>query len=57
MISAKSVLKAIAVSFVLAVSAYSVSKIDLFGLESNSDRLADHVYQRITAAEYGRARK
>lgn len=57
MISAKSVLKAIAVSFVLAVSAYSVSKIDLFGLESNSDRLADHVYQRITAAEYGMARK
>lgn len=57
MISAKSVLKALAVSFVLAVSAYAVSKIDLFGLESNSDRLADHVYQRVTAAEYGRARK
>ncbi|HEX2560200.1 CHASE2 domain-containing protein [Phenylobacterium sp.] len=57
MISAKSVLKAIAVSFVLAGSAYAVSKIDLFGLESNSDRLADHVYQRVTAAEYGKARK
>lgn len=57
MISAKSVLKALAVSLVLAMSAYAVSKVDLFGLESNSDRLADHVYQRITAAEYGKARK
>lgn len=56
MVSAKSVLKAVAVSFVLAVSAYAVAKIDFFGLESNSDRLADHVYQRITAAEYGRSR-
>lgn len=57
MISAKSVLKALAVSLLLAASAYAASKIDLFGLESNSDRLADHVYQRITAAEYGRDRK
>ncbi|MFC3080177.1 hypothetical protein ACFODL_18915 [Phenylobacterium terrae] len=57
MISAKSVLKALAVSLLLAASAYAASKIDLFGLESNSDRLADQVYQRITAAEYGQDRK
>jgi hypothetical protein len=50
-------LKALMVSLLLALSAYAVAKLDLFGLESSSDRLADQVYQRITAADYGRDRK
>jgi hypothetical protein len=50
-------LKALLVSALLALSAYGVAKLDLFGLESSSDRLADQVYQRITAADYGRDRK
>ena len=50
-------LKALAVSFVLAATAFVAAKVDLFGLESNSDRLADNVYQRVTAAEYGKARR
>ena len=51
------VLKALTVSLLLAASAYAVSKINLFGLENASDRLADGVYQRITAADYGPDRK
>ncbi|HEV7386272.1 MAG TPA: hypothetical protein VGN89_15420, partial [Phenylobacterium sp.] len=51
------VLKALAVSLLLAASAYAVSKLNLFGLENASDRLADSVYQRITAADYGPDRK
>ncbi|MET0274237.1 MAG: hypothetical protein ABW360_14715, partial [Phenylobacterium sp.] len=57
MVSAKSLLKALAVSLLLAGSAYAASKLDFFGLESSSDRLADQVYQRITAADYGKDRK
>jgi hypothetical protein len=57
LISLDRILKAVLVSLVLAGSAYAVAKINLFGLESASDRLADHVYQRITAANYGRDRK
>lgn len=57
MVSAGGVLKAILVGLVLALSAYGVSKLNLFGLESASDRLADQVYQRITAADYGKDRK
>ena len=56
MISASRLLKALLVSLVLAASAYGVSKLNLFGLESASDRLADQVYQRVTAAEYGKRR-
>src|SRR5580700_4580193 len=41
----------------LAASAYAIAKLNLFGLESSSDRLADGVYQRITAADYGADRK
>ncbi len=41
----------------LAISAYAVAKLNLFGLEGASDRLADQVYQRITAADYGRDAK
>ena len=51
------ILKALLVSLMLAGSAYAVAKLNLFGLESTSDRLADHVYQRITAADYGADRK
>jgi hypothetical protein len=51
------ILKALLVSVLLAGSAYAVAKINLFGLESASDRLADGVYQRITAADYGADRK
>jgi hypothetical protein len=51
------ILKALVVSLLLALSAYAVSKLNLFGLESASDRLADGVYQRITAADYGADRK
>ena len=57
MISLGRILKAVLVALVLAGSAYAVAKLNLFGLESASDRLADRVYQRITAADYGRDRK
>lgn len=57
MISVGRVFKALVVSLLLAASAYAVSKINLFGFESASDRLADNVYQRITAADYGPDRK
>jgi hypothetical protein len=49
--------KALLVSLLLAASAYAVAKLDLFGLESSSDRVADQVYQRITAADYGGDRR
>ena len=57
MISLGRILKAVLVALVLAGSAYAVAKLNLFGLEGASDRLADRVYQRITAADYGRDRK
>jgi CHASE2 domain-containing sensor protein len=57
LISLGRILKAALVAVVLAGSAYAVAKLNLFGLESASDRLADRVYQRITAADYGRDRK
>ena len=57
MISLGRILKAVLVALVLAGSAYAVAKLNLFGLESASDRLADRVYQRITAADYGRDRR
>ncbi|HZZ34384.1 MAG TPA: CHASE2 domain-containing protein [Caulobacteraceae bacterium] len=53
MVSATGLLKALLVSLLLAASAYGVSKLNLFGLENTSDRLADQVYQRITAGDYG----
>jgi hypothetical protein len=56
-ISPAGVLKALFISLVLALSAYAVAKLDLFGLESASDGVADAVYQRITAADYGSARR
>ncbi|MGZ8369965.1 MAG: hypothetical protein ACXWVH_02800, partial [Caulobacteraceae bacterium] len=54
MISPTRILKALLVSLLLAASAWGVSKLNLFGLESASDRLADGVFQRITAASYGK---
>ena len=54
---ARRVLKALLVSLLLALSAYAVAKLDLFGLESSSDKVADQVYQRITAADYGPDRR
>ncbi len=51
------ILKALLVALLLASSAYAVAKLNLFGLESASDRVADGVYQRITAADYGADRK
>jgi hypothetical protein len=54
---ARRVLKALLVSLLLALSAYVVAKLDLFGLESSSDKVADQVYQRITAADYGPDRR
>jgi hypothetical protein len=51
------ILKALLVSLLLAGSAYAVAKLNLFGLESESDRMADGVYQRITAADYGADRR
>ena len=56
-ISPAGVLKALFISLVLALSAYAVAKLDLFGLESASDGVADGVYQRITAADYGASRR
>ncbi len=57
LISLHRLLKAILVSLVLAGSAYLVAKLNLFGLENASDRLADRVYQRIAAADYGSDRR
>lgn len=57
MVVAVRILKALLVSLLLAVSAYGVSKLNLFGMEAASDRVADQVYQRITAADYGKDRK
>ncbi|MHB8529639.1 MAG: hypothetical protein ACYC8V_09045 [Caulobacteraceae bacterium] len=57
LISPAGVLKAAFVSLVIALSAYGVAKLNLFGLESASDRVADAVYQRITAADYGADRR
>ena len=57
MLIAGRVLKALLVSLLLALSAYVVAKLDLFGLESASDRVADQVYQRVTAADYGPDRR
>ena len=57
MIVAGRIFKALLVSLLLAASAYAVAKLNLFGLESASDDLADGVYQRITAADYGADRK
>jgi hypothetical protein len=51
------ILKALLVGLLLGGSAYAVAKLNLFGLESASDTLADGVYQRITAADYGADRK
>ncbi len=51
------ILKALLVAVLLAASAYAIAKLNLFGLESASDRVADGVYQRITAADYGSDRK
>jgi hypothetical protein len=56
-IVAARIFKALLVSLLLAASAYAVAKLNLFGLESASDDLADGVYQRITAADYGADRK
>ena len=57
MISPSRIAKALLISLVLAGSAYGISKLNMFGLEGMSDRLADGVYQRITAADYGPDRK
>ncbi len=57
MISAKSLIKATIVSLLLAMSAYVMAKLNFFGLEESSGRLADHVYQRVTAADYGKQRR
>jgi hypothetical protein len=51
------ILKALLVSLLLGASAYAVAKLNLFGLESASDQVADGVYQRITAADYGADRR
>ncbi|HEX3920157.1 MAG TPA: hypothetical protein VHW60_22690 [Caulobacteraceae bacterium] len=51
------IFKALLVSLLLAGSAYLVAKVNLFGLESASDRVADGVYQRVTAADYGADRR
>jgi hypothetical protein len=57
LIVVRRILKALLISLLLAGSAYAVAKLNLFGLEAESDRLADGVYQRITAADYGADRK
>jgi hypothetical protein len=57
LVVAGQILKALLVSLMLAASAYAVAKLNLFGLESSSDQVADGVYQRITAADYGADRK
>jgi hypothetical protein len=56
-ISPSRIAKALLISFTLAATAYGMSKLNMFGLEGLSDRLADGVYQRITAADYGASRK
>jgi hypothetical protein len=56
-ISPSRIVKALLISFTLAASAYGIAKLNMFGLEGMSDRIADGVYQRITAADYGADRK
>ena len=55
MFSSKAIFKALLVGFILAGSAYFIAKLNLFGMESASDRFADGAYQRVTAGQYGRA--
>jgi hypothetical protein len=57
LVASTRVLKALLVSLLLALSAYGVSKLNLFGMEDASDRVADQVYQRVTAADYGKERR
>lgn len=57
MISPSRIVKALLISLVLALPAYGLSKLNLFGLESMSDRLADGVFQRISAPSYGSDRR
>lgn len=54
MFSWKAISKAFLVGFILAGSAYFIAKLNLFGLESASDRVADGAFQRVTAGAYGR---
>jgi hypothetical protein len=56
-ISPSRIFKAALISFTLAATAWGVSKINMFGLEGASDRLADGVFQRITASAYAPDRK
>jgi hypothetical protein len=51
------VLKALVVSLVLGGASYGMAKLNLFGLSDASDRAADNIYQRVTAADYGKDRK
>jgi hypothetical protein len=51
------VLKALVVSLILGGASYGMAKLNLFGLSDASDRAADNIYQRVTAADYGKDRR
>lgn len=57
MFSFRAVLKAFLVSLLVSGIAYGVSKLNVFGIETASDRAADGAYQRVFAPGYGRDRK
>jgi hypothetical protein len=55
--SFKAILKALLVSLFVSGIAYGVSKLNVFGIETASDRAADGAYQRVFAPSYGSDRK
>lgn len=57
MFSFRAILKALLVSLMVSGIAYGVSKLNVFGIETASDRAADGAYQRVFAPSYGADRK
>lgn len=57
MFSYRAILKALLVSLFVSGLAYGVSKLNVFGIETASDRAADGAYQRVFAPSYGKDRR
>lgn len=57
MFSLRAIFKALLVSLLVSGLAYGVSKLNVFGIETASDRAADGAYQRVFAPGYGKDRK
>lgn len=56
MFSYRAILKALLVSLFVSGLAYGMSKLNVFGIETASDRAADGAYQRVFAPSYGKDR-